>query len=521
MTFSGLTSEIPETVLSNPALLFLYYRVEQILGIKTGDEALIKLNNYLEKNCGGSFIEKPAVYEHMLSSREKIFEISKFLTISETYFFREGVHFDLLARLLPQLAELNRPLQICSAATSIGCEAYSIAMLLDYHTKNGLDFDFTIDAFDVNAEAIETAKNARYTSNALRNDGSDWKYIFDLYLVPDGNEFVVSQNIRSKVRFFPHNIMRGLDKRYDIIFFRNSLIYFSPKSRLAVLHNLADALSNKGLLFLGVSETSSVDRPHLINRNLSNAFYFEKAGDEFYIEKPISKYARNIPQQTEDPKRREPVDLRSVDLRPVGRRPAEQDTRPEKKAAFPKSTALTVDCEEVTVILQTEDGQTNAKKNLDILADSTVGSPETPFPLSGAELAASVMHFLNIQDFNSADMVLLYMEKYDAGAVGRFLRGEYYFLLGQTKEAEKCFEDAAIKDKVFWPAFYRIANLAAEGNRTRYEYKIKKAIGSIELLQNHEPDKKSWYECFMGGFSPDYFLRILEKKLIKTEEVIQ
>ena len=76
-------------------------------------------------------MENPAAYEHLLNSREQIFEISKFLTINETYFFREGVHFDLLVRLLPQLAKLNRPLRIWSAATSIGCEAYSIAMLLD------------------------------------------------------------------------------------------------------------------------------------------------------------------------------------------------------------------------------------------------------------------------------------------------------------------------------------------------------------------------------------------------------
>ena len=36
---------IPVEVLSSPALLFLYYRIEQILGIKVGDEALVKLND--------------------------------------------------------------------------------------------------------------------------------------------------------------------------------------------------------------------------------------------------------------------------------------------------------------------------------------------------------------------------------------------------------------------------------------------------------------------------------------------
>ena len=165
MISAEATVDIPEKVLANPALLYLYHRVEQILGIRAEIEGLLKLNAYLEKCCGASFIENPAAHEYLLTSRERIFEISDLLTVNETYFFREGVHFNLLASFLPELAKLKRPIQVCSAATSIGCEAYSIAMLLDYHAGNGLDFDFTVDAFDISAKAIETAKNGRYTAN--------------------------------------------------------------------------------------------------------------------------------------------------------------------------------------------------------------------------------------------------------------------------------------------------------------------------------------------------------------------
>ena len=62
-------------------------------------------------------------------------------------------------------------------------------------------------------------------------------------------------------------------------------------------------------------------------------------------------------------------------------------------------------------------------------------------------------------------------------------------------------------DKAFWPALYRLSSLAAGGNRTRYEYRTKKAIESLEQ------GKGLRYECFIGGFSPDYFRRILERKL--------
>jgi chemotaxis protein methyltransferase CheR len=484
--------EVPAEILSNPALLFLYYRIEHILGIRAGSDALVQLNEYLENNSGSSFIKNPAAYEHLLASSEQIYNISKYLTVNETYFFREGAHFDLLAGILPELAELGRPLQICSAAVSIGCEAYSIAMLLDYHINKGLDFDFSVDAFDVSVDAIEMAKNARYTSNALRCDGSSWKHILDSYLIDDGGEYVVSQNIRRKVRFFPHNIMRGLDKQYDVIFFRNSLIYFSSKNRIFVINNLVESLFLNGLLFMGVSETSSVKHPLLLNRNSSNVFYFQKTGTPYTYEQietcttPAEPSKNNNHQYKKQERPNAEKHIRNVQ---------------------PKREEITVSCAEITEILRTEDGKSNAEKTLDTLIN------ENPSSLSGGGLAASAVYFLNTQNFDNADAVISYLEKNNTGTFTKFLRGEYYFLSGSLQEAEKFFVESSVKDKYFWPAFYRIAVIASQGNPTRYEYKIKKTIDSIGLLQNLEPDNERNYECFMGGFSPDYFLRILEKKL--------
>ncbi|MCL2761887.1 MAG: hypothetical protein FWD36_01590 [Treponema sp.] len=457
---------IPAEIIASPVLIFLYHRIEQILGIKATGESLVKLNEYLERNSEYSFVENPAAYTHALNSREHVFEISKFFTVNETYFFREESHFDVLARhFLPQLVKLNRPIQICSAATSIGCEAYSIAMLLDYHAKNGCRFDFEIDAFDINVDAIKMAKDGRYTANTLRADGASWKYILDSYLVSNGAEYIVSPDIRRKVHFYPHNIMRGLDKQYDVIFFRNALIYFSYKNRRVIINDIAESLADNGVLFLGISETSSVSHPSLVSHHLSDVFFFQKMLDG---EKQRGESVRmEIPQ-------------------PV------KKTEPQKRMDLP------IHCGEVTAILETEEGQPNAKKILETLTQG-----KNP---AGSELAAAVMYFLGIQDFNSADMVLSYLEQYNSGAVTLFLRGEYYLLRGETKNAEQCFVSAAGKDRAFWPAFYRIASLAAEGNTTRYKYKIKKAIESIELSQD--------YECFMGGFSPDYFKRVLTKERV-------
>ena len=488
-------TEIPRAVLSSPALLFLYYRVEQILGIRATGEALVKLNGHIEKHCGYPFVENPEAYEGVLTSREQIFEISETVTINETYFFREGAHFDLLARhLLPGLVKLGRPIQICSAATSIGCEAYSLAMLLDYYARNryaGACFDFEIDAFDVCAGAIETARNARYTANSLRADGSAWKHIMDLYLVPDGGEYVVSQDLRKKVRFFTHNIMRGLNKQYDVIFFRNALIYFSSKNRFIVLNDLAESLFCNGSLFLGISETPSARHPLLASRYMSDVFYFQKNS-------PDSRVADAIPQ---------PAEPRIANPRPVNPGPRSQGSRPvEPGQAKPTQVELAIHCVEVAAIMETEEGRPNAMKTLEAVAGekNVLGSAGI---LSGSELAASVTFFLSVQDHVNACLVLSYLEKRNSGPLPPFLRGEYHMQRDNTVEARQCFEQAAGREKAFWPAFYRLVSLAAGETPDRHEYKIRKARESIEL------GRALSYECFLGGFSPDYFQRILERKL--------
>lgn len=482
-----ISPEIPAQVLSNPTLLFLYYRIEQILGIKSKIEPLQKLNDYLEENCGCSFLENSSLYESLLSSKEQIFNYSKFFSVNETYFFRESTHYKLLMELLPGYAKYNRPIKICSAASSIGCEAYSIAMLINYFVEKGLKIDFEIDAFDVNNESIETAKKGRFSGNSFRSDGSEWKYLLDSYLEPENSEFIVKQNIRDKVRFFPHNIMTDIAGQYDIIFFKNALIYFSPSNRLIILNNLSKALLPGGLLFLGASETSAVKHPSFASQYSSNVFYFQKIEED----DPVQNF-----------------ELKRDNLQPKKNHDSQKKKTGTKLTNYTRSSIqseLPVNYPEISDILKNEEGKENGDYILDMVSTGNTAS------IRGSELAAAVIYFLNNQDFDHAEKILSFLEKHNKSACTKFLRGELHFLLGNFEQAEQHYQEASVKDKYFWPAFYRISIICSGGNRTRYEYKIKKAIESIELSHNNRQSKESNYEFFLGGFSPDYFLRILEK----------
>jgi len=548
------SSRAPDRVLSDPALLFLYYRTKQILGIKPGTDALINLNEYIEKTCGASFIEDPSSYERLLSSREQIYAVSKFLTVNETYFFRESAHFELLSDLLPELIKHCSPLRICCAAVSTGCEAYSIAMLLDYRLRQGLDFDYQIDAFDVNALSIETAKAGRYTSNAFRKDGSAWKRLLDAYMISDNGEYIVRGEIRGKVRFFTFNIMRGLENQYDIIFFRNSLIYFSSISRLYVINNLAQSITDNGLLFLGVSETASAEHPLLASRYQSDVFYFQKSGISNFLNNENIKNWYSESSYTlwnhfmeQGKTRNKPaLDLQDGDLllehscrgmqtAPGGdtdqgnRGARDNKRRANAERDHSKNEDTSISCAEIAEITAAEEGKQNALNVTDALESGAFNSER----ITGSSLAACALYYLNKEDIENAGNIITVLERNNSCAFTKFLRGEYYLLRSNSASkrgdlnasetarkdvqlqaaAQKYYSEAAAKNKYFWPAFYRIACLCADGNKVRYEYKIRRAVESIELSKNCQSEKDCCYECFMGNFSPDYFLRILEKKL--------
>jgi chemotaxis protein methyltransferase CheR len=308
--------------------------------------------------------------------------------------------------------------------------------------------------------------------------------------------------------------MRGLSKKYDIIFLRNALIYFTSRNRFVAMNNLVESLFDNGVLFLGVSETSAVKHPLLASRCISDVFFFQK------ISFQKVNYIETLPSLTSD--QLEIVEQKKGSAFPVVKERHTKDGQPESiqsksvisKSYNTKQEKLKIDCGEIKQILETEEGQPNVIKILEVFSnrinitgpDNTEDDAEVS-ALSSSELAASVSCFLNAQNFISADFVLSHLEKYNTDATVMFLRGEYHLQRGNINEAKKYYEYTVGKDRTFWPAFYRIASLAAEGNLTQYKYKLKKAFESLKL------GKELHYECFMGGFSPDYFERILQRKL--------
>lgn len=184
------------------------------------------------------------------------------MTTNETLWFRDEYPFELLKnRLLPEFAGKRTPVKIWSAASSSGQEPYSIAMsVLEYQQKNPgkLPAGAQIVGTDISNTMLEHCKFAHYDSLALaRGLSPERKRLF----FEDGERGMsrVKEQVRKMVSFRQLNLLNSysLMGRFDIVFCRNVLIYFSPEVKAQIIKQIHGTLNSRGHLFLGASESLS------------------------------------------------------------------------------------------------------------------------------------------------------------------------------------------------------------------------------------------------------------------------
>ncbi|MGR5162196.1 protein-glutamate O-methyltransferase [Vibrio owensii] len=195
------------------------------------------------------------------------------MTTNETLWFRDTYPFTVLAdKLLPEMAANKRPIKIWSAASSSGQEPYSMAMTIleTQQRKPGLLPSVSITATDISASMLDMCRAGVYDNLALGRGLSPERRRTFFEDVGDGR-MKVKDNVKRLVNFRPQNLMESyaLMGKFDIIFCRNVLIYFSPEMKSKVLNQMANSLNPGGYLLLGASEslTGLTDKFEMVRCN--------------------------------------------------------------------------------------------------------------------------------------------------------------------------------------------------------------------------------------------------------------
>ncbi len=185
------------------------------------------------------------------------------MTTNETSWFRDGYPYEMLKNsILPELAQRKvNPLRIWSAASSTGQEAYSISMVVHEFQKanpGALPGRVEIVGTDISASVVRQAREGKYDDLSMARGLSPERKAAFFTDSGDGG-WVVRPEIRARTRFTELNLLKSyaLLGRFEIIFCRNVLIYFSGELKRDILDRMAQVLNPGGYLFLGGSETPS------------------------------------------------------------------------------------------------------------------------------------------------------------------------------------------------------------------------------------------------------------------------
>ncbi|MCQ4269812.1 MULTISPECIES: protein-glutamate O-methyltransferase CheR [Pseudomonas] len=252
--------------MSSGNLDFEQFRVflEKTCGILLGSnkQYLVssRLNKLMEQQSIRSLSELVQRIESQPRSglREQVVDA---MTTNETLWFRDAYPFEVLkSRILPEMIKNagGQRLRIWSAACSSGQEPYSLSMAIDEFERTNLGqlkAGVQIVATDLSGTMLTACKSGEYDSLAMGRGLSQERLqrYFDLKAP---GRWAVKAPIRNRIEFRALNLLDSYSVlgKFDIVFCRNVLIYFSAEVKKDILTRIHATLKPGGYLFLGASE---------------------------------------------------------------------------------------------------------------------------------------------------------------------------------------------------------------------------------------------------------------------------
>jgi chemotaxis protein methyltransferase CheR len=265
-------------------------KLEQYSGIMLGEnkEYLItsRLRRLLESEKLANLSELIVAMDRNLKLKGLVIDA---MTTNETLWFRDDHPFKIFReKLLPELAKTRRPLRIWSAACSTGQEPYSLSIAIEEFKRTNpgvLAADVKIIATDISPTALAIAKEGVYPQLALKRGMGD-VHLKQYFTQQAEDEWKINDEIKRRIEFRALNLQTSysLLGKFDIVFCRNVLIYFSADFKIDILKRIHGTLNNDGHLFVGASEAVS---------NLSDFYKMQQFNPGIsYQAKPIAPGSR-------------------------------------------------------------------------------------------------------------------------------------------------------------------------------------------------------------------------------------
>jgi len=240
----------------------------------------------ISASCG--FEDKAKCLEWLINgplNKEKLDILTSYLTVGETYFFRDKQLFaNLEHEVLPDIVhrhQKDRSIRIWSAGCCTGEEPYSIAIALSRLLPNIADWKVSILGSDINPEFLLKAEKAQYKKWSFRTTPPE---VIEKYFKKNNDAtFSLIPEIKKMVTFKQFNLVSGTYSdikqginEMDLVLCHNVLIYFSENQIKTTVHKLTESVCKNGWLSVSAIEAPFISELSLNAHRYPGSIFFKK-----------------------------------------------------------------------------------------------------------------------------------------------------------------------------------------------------------------------------------------------------
>jgi chemotaxis protein methyltransferase CheR len=198
-----------------------------------------------------------AVHElwiRILKDRDFIYPFMDEISVGLTSMFRDPVLWKTIRSLLGSNLQGKNNLSIWHAGCSTGEEVYTMGIVL---RESGYKVPVRALATDISNQAMSIAKSGEY--HLMKLDEYDHNYrqfnpvsTLSKYMNKNDSTGVMDASLIQHVDFEHHNLITGsFNRKFDIIFCRNVMIYFDNDAKRKLFDKFHASLHPHGLFIIG------------------------------------------------------------------------------------------------------------------------------------------------------------------------------------------------------------------------------------------------------------------------------
>ena len=461
-------------------------------------------------------------------NKKILHEIVNFITVNETYFFREEKQFDFLHNVVfPKY--MGKKMNIWSAACSTGEEPLSLLT----HSRS-CNIESNVFATDIDQIVLQKFQRGQYTNNSFRKDGAKYHHLLTPYITKKDENFIfIDKDLIKSVKAVQFNLTSGknpfpeVTEKMDLIFIRNVFIYFDVETRKKVLKFLSSMLKDDGILLFSISEIASIDDyvipEDLIKINSQDVYYFRhKTAEELknsvsidYSCRILSTNSFHKSNSTEnEADEKKSSSLMSASSRGNGN--GNNTTQTISATAAAKEYLQRIrennqekEAKENQMSKKIDTALQKEKSSLHTQMHSQLQTQNQEFQkelISVEQVFKNVCNHINNQDFSAAKQLTLQLNP-EQKTFQFYIQGYIAYQQDEKTEAEKLFSAAEVMEKDFWPAyFYHGLVLKDVGKQDKAIFCFKKCCEILESKRNPLE-----YNFLLDSFNPSYIYSLCHK----------